>query len=256
MPEFEKEIGRPRDLKALGELPAFAPPPVKEFQPVHRPQPPPRAHGDRLKEEVVNSTHIKYKPCDRVAARVVAPAQDINKPPRPAPVFVRKRLLKAKKMKPQEFGEGPQVRSKKQLTEDGHVEDYLNMDDVAPLAVDEHAKKVKEGVRGTAELLEKSQDLIATIDYLSSQIREPWDSYQAFIKKALEEVRGQRIALGSETRNLLIALKDVRAFFLDKDYETEVRRLHEFIDLCERLKALKDAGFLDTIADTLIKLQG
>jgi hypothetical protein len=159
-------------------------------------------------------------------------------------------------MKPQDFGEGPQVRTRKQLSEDGSTDTYLNMDDVAPLAVDEHAQKVKSGVKGTAELLEKSQDLIATIDYLSNQIKEPWESYQAFIKKALEEVRGQRIALGSETRNLLIALKDVRTFFLDKDYETEIRRLHEFIDLCERLKALKDAGFLDTIADTLIKLQG
>jgi hypothetical protein len=249
MPHWEKETGRPHDFKSLASLPAFAEEPAGEFQPCHRPKA--RARGNRLKEEVVNSTHIKYKPCDRVAARVVQPATDLNKPPRPPPHFEKK-----PKMKPQEFGEGPQVRSKKKLTEDGTIDDFVNMDDVAVVAVDEHAKKVKEGVKGTAELLEKSQDLIATIDYLSNQIKEPWESYQAFIKKALEEVRGQRIALGSETRNLLIALKDVRAFFLDKDYETEVRRLHEFIDLCERLKALKDAGFLDTIADTLIKLQG
>jgi hypothetical protein len=50
------------------------------------------------------------------------------------------------------------------------------------------------------------------------------------------------------------ALKDVRQFFLGPDYEREQKRLVEFVDLCERLKRLKDSGFLDTVADTMIRL--
>jgi hypothetical protein len=53
---------------------------------------------------------------------------------------------------------------------------------------------------------------------------------------------------------LLTALKDVRTFFLEGDYEKQIDRLREFIDLCERLKALKDSGTLDAIADTILKL--
>jgi hypothetical protein len=50
------------------------------------------------------------------------------------------------------------------------------------------------------------------------------------------------------------ALKEVRQFFLEESYETEIQRLHEFIDLCERLQALKESGFLDIVADTMLKL--
>jgi hypothetical protein len=85
-------------------------------------------------------------------------------------------------------------------------------------------------------------------------MREPWQEYQGFIKSALGSVREQRIAIGSETRLLMGALKEVRQFFLEESYETEIRRLHEFIDLCERLQSLKESGFLDTVADTILKL--
>jgi hypothetical protein len=49
-------------------------------------------------------------------------------------------------------------------------------------------------------------------------------------------------------------LREVRAFFLDKDYATELARLREFVEVCERLKLLKDCGFLDTVADTMLRL--
>jgi hypothetical protein len=52
----------------------------------------------------------------------------------------------------------------------------------------------------------------------------------------------------------MAALKEVRAFFIDKDYELERARLAEFISLCERLRALKESGFLDTVAETMLNL--
>jgi hypothetical protein len=52
----------------------------------------------------------------------------------------------------------------------------------------------------------------------------------------------------------MASLKEVRQFFLEGDYEKEIERLHEFVDLCERLKALTQDGFLDAVADTLLKL--
>jgi hypothetical protein len=200
-------------------------------------------------EPVVNSDSIKWKPIDCVAARVVAPAHWACEPPQPEPKF----------MKPEKSDKFPDavtgpVKMKRGLTDSGYVEELVSLDSVAPLAVATHEHTLKEGLKVSEELLSRANDVISTIDYLTTQIRGPWAEHQAFVKAALAEVREQRIALGSETRLLMSALKDVRQFFLEEAYETEVRRLHEFIDLCERLKALKEEGTLDAVADTILKM--
>ena len=38
------------------------------------------------------------------------------------------------------------------------------------------------------------------------------------------------------------------------DYKEEVARLKDFVDLCERLQKLKESGFLDSVADTMLGL--
>lgn len=147
------------------------------------------------------------------------------------------------------------IRSKTVLTEDGHRETLYDLDSVKGAALDEHERTVKRGMKANDELLEKAREVTAAIDYLTTELRGPWAEFQDYIKLALSTVREQRIALGSETRLLMSSLKDVRQFFLEPTYETEINRLHEFVDVCERLKALKDSGFLDTIADTILKLE-
>jgi hypothetical protein len=197
----------------------------------------------RPKECVVNSEDIKWKPVDIVTRRVVAAAKWYEEPPRPDPKFVK-----------QEFPEPPRVKSKRTLTEDGYVKDQVELQSLAPAALEHHEQHVKEGLKASETLLERSHDIIDGIDYLAKEIRGPWDEYEAFVKQALAQVREQRIALGSETRLLLSALRDVRAFFLDKDYEQEISRLRDFVDICERLQALKKSGTLDAVADTILKL--
>jgi hypothetical protein len=58
----------------------------------------------------------------------------------------------------------------------------------------------------------------------------------------------------TEVSAMMKPLEDLRKFFLGADHETEVARLREFVDLCERLEKLKESGFLDTVADTMLKL--
>jgi hypothetical protein len=140
------------------------------------------------------------------------------------------------------------------LTERGYVEEMIDLESVAGPALENHEHTWKKDMKANDELTGRAKDLIAAIDYLTAEMRGPWAEHQEFIKKALGEVREHRIALGSETRLLLTALKDVRTFFLEGDYEKQIDRLREFIDLCERLKALKDSGTLDAIADTILKL--
>lgn len=51
-------------------------------------------------------------------------------------------------------------------------------------------------------------------------------------------------------------MADVRKFFLEKEHVTEIDRLKEFLDLCDRFKKLKDEGVLDVITDCILKLEG
>lgn len=70
----------------------------------------------------------------------------------------------------------------------------------------------------------------------------------------LRELRENRMAIVSELTMVSTPLRDLRKFFLDSDHSAEVHRLKEFLELCERLKKLRDDGFLDKIADTILKL--
>ena len=216
-----------------------------------------KIHVPAPREPVVNS-ETGYKPIDRVAARVIMPAPDLCQPPRPPPKFMPKQGVHETTLKdPNRFPdskEGASVRTARRLTEDGHVEEMLDMQDCAVMATDTHLKTVKDGVTASQELVAKAQDVIATVDYLSNQMSGPYSEFADFVKKALGEIREQRIALGMETRQLMASLKEVRQFFLDSDYTEQVKRLHEFVDICERLRALKEDGMLDAVADTILKL--
>ena len=72
--------------------------------------------------------------------------------------------------------------------------------------------------------------------------------------EALTDLRSKRYAMVKETTDSLSALRDVRQFFMDKDFEAERDRLEEFVTLCERLQVLQESGFLDVVSDTMLKL--
>jgi hypothetical protein len=75
-----------------------------------------------------------------------------------------------------------------------------------------------------------------------------------FMRTTLATVREQKMALSTETRSLLNSLREVREFFLEDKHELEIKRLLEFVELCERLHNLKKSGFLDAIAETILRL--
>lgn len=68
------------------------------------------------------------------------------------------------------------------------------------------------------------------------------------------ELRGLRMSAAREAKDMLGDLTDVRKFFLGDDHLKEMALLKDFVETCERLKALKESGFLDTVADTMLKL--
>ena len=73
--------------------------------------------------------------------------------------------------------------------------------------------------------------------------------------KILPELRNWRMSMDAELSMVLKHFGEVRQFFLSDKHDAEVKRLREFVELMERLKALKDSGFLDRVADTMLKLE-
>lgn len=73
-------------------------------------------------------------------------------------------------------------------------------------------------------------------------------------KDFIDTLRGMRMTSTTEVAAMMKPLEDVRRFFLGDQHKEEVERLKEFIELCERLQKLKESGFLDSVADTMLKL--
>jgi hypothetical protein len=130
-------------------------------------------------------------------------------------------------------------------------EEMYNMDKLAGCFLRHIEEKYPPKV---TELARSIADARAVIDENLKGIGDNMQQFERVMKDATQSVRASRMTIVSECSSVVNALKDVRQFFLGPDYEREQKRLVEFVDLCERLKRLKDSGFLDTVADTMIRL--
>jgi hypothetical protein len=102
-------------------------------------------------------------------------------------------------------------------------------------------------VKAAREARETVSELLRGIGYEMEQFEDNCRDH-------LNAIRGKRIAVVSEATQITNALKEVRQFFIGADYKTEMERLGEFVTLCERMQRLKDSGFLDRVADTMLNL--
>lgn len=70
----------------------------------------------------------------------------------------------------------------------------------------------------------------------------------------IKRLRDSRMTVVSEINSSLAAMREVRRFFLDAEYGTEIERLERFVALCREFQSLKASGILDAISDTMIHL--
>lgn len=206
-------------------------------------------------------------PIDRVAARVAAPAPWWAKPPEikqqklsEIPKQQHKRTTKKKHKKMNTIninGSGaPIVPNQEYISSSGvkvimvNGQPMMNMDDLKIAICNEIAKLPKE----TRPNVLAAQDARRIIDELAGGIGGDMERFRADTKRHLEDIRATRFAMVTETSQMTGPLKEIRQFFLGGDYKEEIARLKEFVDLCERLNALKESGFLDNIADTMLRI--
>lgn len=68
------------------------------------------------------------------------------------------------------------------------------------------------------------------------------------------EIRQSRMTTEREMKFTLEWLRNVREFFLEKNYDLEMTKLRDFISICREIQSLKEAGILDAVADLAIRL--
>jgi hypothetical protein len=204
--------------------------------------PPPLPRRPEIRSPVVSGT-VNWKPINKTAALVVSKAPWWAQPPSPKPKLITKeKKQNTMTITPTNNPMLDGVYGEKSDTE-------FNMDMARQMG--------KHGIKDVAaaeSLVDRAKEATAALDYLANHYQKSWIDISDLLASAVGEIRGKRFAVESETKQMLSALADVRKFFLDDRHETEVKLLGEFVDLCERLKVLKDSGFLDAVADTMLNL--
>lgn len=113
-------------------------------------------------------------------------------------------------------------------------------------------------MENTAAMLEATNmqltEAKATMQSLVNELKGSAEVIGPALMKHVQECRAARMTVTTEVRDSLAALRDLRKFFLESDYEVEMTRLDRFVSLCRELQALKQAGVLDAVVDIAIRL--
>jgi hypothetical protein len=130
----------------------------------------------------------------------------------------------------------------------------LDMDRMAPFLANQAINESKTIKKEMSTLIEDTNEAREALRTAVEGIGENMDKIKPMKKELIENLRGMRMTTTTEVAAMLKPLEDLRKFFLGAEHDKEIARLREFVDLCERLEKLKESGFLDTVADTMLKL--
>lgn len=219
----------------------------------------------RMEVRKVVGGDILRKPIDKASAMIVAkapwwahPPTESTPAPTVKPVCNPQTTNQTKKLKHMKEPTNPSelVPNCEYVSRDGirvkmiNGEPHLSLEDIDRVICEQISKLPAE----TRPNVLAAQDARKIVRELLDGIGGEMEKFNASSKVYLEDIRRTRFAVVSETASMTKELKEVRQFFLGSDYKDQIARLTEFVDLCERLQKLKQNGFLDSVADTMLKL--
>jgi hypothetical protein len=240
-------------------------PPPKPPEPVPSPAPIPAVPPRFYTSEKVVGGMVRWEPVDRLAARVFFKAGWLEKPlPEVKP---KEPEPETRKRKDRNMSKGVIKESDVYMEYEGtkipnsptngpvrteviNGQVHVNIDDVCACVIQE----ISKAPHALTPLARAAIDARQVLHEQTRGLEEMHRDSDQKAKGFLDSIRQTRYAVIGEVAQMTSALRDVRAFFLGNDYQTEIARLKEFVELCERLKVLKDSGFLDTVADTMLNL--
>ncbi len=202
----------------------------------------------------VLGTSVLWKPISREARKLISKAPWWAHPP---PEKLLAPIPEPQTRKEKRMSQSPtQSKTNHPAQAPGMQEGEIKHDDVFNAEIAQNAiNRTGRTISNLDTLVDKAMDARAALDVMCDRWKVSWMDFIDESESRLKWLRETRYAFDSETRQLMAGLRDVRQFFLDEKHDTEVARLREFVDLCERLQRLKASGFLDTVADTILKLE-
>lgn len=210
--------------------------------------------------ELVAGGEVLWKPVNTEAAKLLSKSSWIHQPPEPEPTFAETKPVKPPKPKmnlnnPNSIPDHLKTAVLSPGASDaGRVESEKPVDVFNAEILSRSSNETARTLSKTHELLDRALDARAAMEELCNTFQSSWLEFEKTRDDRLKEMRQYRMAFDTEARQLMASLREVRNFFMDKDHDKETQKLKEFVELCERLKALKESGFLDTVADTMLKL--
>lgn len=201
----------------------------------------------RGRELVAGGDPVRY-PVDRTAAKVIAKAPWWGKPPEETS-NEETTMSDAANGMVNSMNRGRDARGGLTIHRVGGQE-MISLDEAQAMIMEQISKLPKD----TRPLVAAARDSRSIVNELLHGIGGEMEQFRADMKTHMEYLRRNRSAVMTEVGTLLNALRDVRQFFMDADYHVELERLRDFVEVCERLKALKESGFLDDVAETMLKL--
>jgi hypothetical protein len=214
----------------------------------------------RRRREAVVGGDVLWAPVDRAAAMLVAKA------PWWAHPVTAARFPEIPKSKARESRKTKKTMAKSKPTSGGGADSFVTRDGIKVVMVNGEPMFDYENVSAaicaevaklpaeTRPSVKSAQDARRIISELVDGLGADVARFREDSKRYLEDIRGTRFAIVSEAGQMTASLREVRQFFLGSDYKEEISRLHEFVGLCERLQKLKESGFLDCVADTMLRL--
>lgn len=113
---------------------------------------------------------------------------------------------------------------------------------------------MEETVQMVGLAREEAERCKETLQDLKNEVSALADIIQPELANQVARIRSARMAATSEVHQALSVMKDMRAFFMEKDYKAEIERVDRFIRLCRELEDLKRDGVLDVVAELAIRL--
>lgn len=231
-----------------------------------KPPPPPELpcipfYNPGAKKQTVVGGELILKPVDRTARAVVSKAPwwakppDVPSPEQPKPLVPEKVQHQIKPRK--ERMNNPKVQQATHPAQPAHgtiVSEPKSNDVLNAELATEAVKRTEKTLESLHRLVDEAKDARAALDILCDYWKPEWMDFMDQQDKRLKDLRMARMAFEVETKVLMSGLRDVRKFFLEENHDAEVAKLKEFVDLCERLQKLQQSGFLNTVADTILKL--
>ena len=101
----------------------------------------------------------------------------------------------------------------------------------------------KEALESRKILQELTNEIMVTQNLLEPQLHN-----------MIKRLRNTRMTTTIELTKTLSIMKDVRKFFLEKEYKEEIERLEEFVAIGERLRVLINDGTFDKLTDSILRL--